>query len=147
LARFVQKASALVEVPSKGSEAEPRVLVETAEVVEAIMGILAVNGSGVEGFLEEVAFSLDGFSGAGGRTGFSSGGLDGVTGSSPGRDCFCCSGVSAEQEWEIEVMAESRRPETLVVLGLSGSDGSKLTDLWLRYSQRSEVGLYLTDLS
>jgi hypothetical protein len=114
----------LAEVPSNGSRAEPRDLVETAAVEEeAITSGLIRAGSGVERFLEEVAVLVDGFAGAGGGTGVSVEGLDGVTGSPPGRDCLCCSGVSAEQEREIEVIAESRRADTSVS---SGSLASRL---------------------
>jgi hypothetical protein len=109
--------------------------------------VFAKSGAGVEGFWGQVAFPLDGFSGAGGGIGFGGGGLEGVTGSSPGKDCFCCSGVSAEREREIEVMAESRRAETSVTSGSSDSLVVKLIGLWFRYSHRPKFELYVTDLS
>jgi hypothetical protein len=138
----------LAEVLSNGSGAEPRDLVETAAVEEeAITSGLIRAGSGVERFLEEVAVLVDGFAGAGGGTGVSVEGLDGVTGSPLSRDCLCCSGVSAEWEWETEVIAKSRRADTSVSSGSSVSRLGNWTGLWLRYSQRSALGLYLTNLS
>jgi hypothetical protein len=85
----------------------------------------------VEG--EADGWVLDAFLvGAGGGFCSVGGGLEGVTGSSPGKDCFCCSGVSAEREREMEPAAESRRAETSVTSG--SSDSLKWTGLWLRYS-------------
>jgi hypothetical protein len=106
---------------------------------------LAAAGAGVEVFWGQVALLVDALLGAGGGVGLEGGGLTGVTGSPPGRDCFCCSGVSAERDRETEVTAESRRAETS--LGSSESLVVKLTGLWFRYSQRVKLALYLTDLS
>jgi hypothetical protein len=79
--------------------------------------------------LEEVAVLVDGLAGAGGGTGVSVGGLDGVTGSPPGSDCFCCSGVSARREREIEAVAASRSAVTSVSLGSSISGLGNWTGL------------------
>jgi hypothetical protein len=114
---------------------------------EAITSGLIRAGLGVERFLEEVAVLVDGFASAGGGTGVTVGGLDGVTGRPPGRDCFCCSRVSAKREREIEAVAESRRAVTSVSSGSSVSRLGNWTGLWLRYSQRSVLALYLTNLS
>jgi hypothetical protein len=113
---------------------------------EAMAGFELDAGARVEVFWGQVAFPVDVLLGAGGGVGLEGGGLTGVTGSSPGKDCFCCSGVSAKREREIEVMAESRRAETSVTSGSSESLVIKLTGLWFKYSHCDELGLYLTDL-
>jgi hypothetical protein len=94
-----------------------------------------------------VDLPLDNLVGSGGGSFLGGGGLEGVTGSSPGKDCFCCSGVSAEMEREMKVVADLRRAETSATSGSLVSVVSKLTSLWFRYSHCLEVALNLTNLS
>ena len=91
-------------------------------------------GSGVAGGggpeEETLVFPLVGFTGAGGGcwAGIGSG-LRGVSGRSPGSRCCGCSGVRVARVRVAVVVAASRRADTSVTSGSSGtgSGGSKVT--------------------
>ena len=75
-------------------------------------------------------FPLVGFTGAGGGCWAGTGsGFRGVSGRSPGKRCFGCSGVRVVRVHVAEVVVVSRRADTSVMSGSSGtgSGGSKVT--------------------
>ena len=99
-------------------------------------GVTGADG-GIKG--ECFVFPLVCFTGAGGGCWAGTGtGLRGVSGRSPGRRCSGRSGVRVARVRDAEVVAASRRADTLVTSGSSevGSGGSKDTGKWLWYSQR-----------
>ena len=89
-----------------------------------------VAGGGVGTEEEALVFPLLGFTGAGGGcwAGIGSG-FRGVSGRSPGSRCCGCSGVRVARARVAVVVAASRRADTSVTSGSSGtsSGGSKVT--------------------
>ena len=103
-------------------------------VDDEAMGAFNTGGgvAGGGGGTEEGAFAfpLMGFTGAGGGCWAGTGsGFCGVSGRSPRRHCFGCSGVRVARVRVAEVVAASRRADTSVTSGSSGtgSGGSKVT--------------------
>ena len=91
-------------------------------------GGVAGGGGGTEE--ETFAFPLEGFAGAGGGCWAGTGsGLRGVSGRSPGRRCCGCSGVRVARVRVAAVVAASRRADTSVTSGSSGTGSgvSKVT--------------------